>query len=276
MKINLGFSPVICCLVAIVLLGLNTTLHATDRKNIKKVEGSVFIVTKGQQAIKLALVPLLLVTEDEINKFFTIQINKTNNIRSALAQTMKELKEKEAKVNEELKPNREKSLEFRTAVVDEMAKCKSVGISFYAACMDSQEIKEKQRVANSHDESYSLLEKQNRDVLELQKETKGLYDKSVTPPAFLSELESTIKPLSTTKTDSDGKFSIAFPNKKQVALIAKASRNVGGETEVYYWLVWIPNKKTELNVILANDNLIETNCNECISYMQKIEKHLME
>lgn len=70
--------------------------------------------------------------------------------------------------------------------------------------------------------------------MELQKETKGLYDKSVTPPAFLSELESTIKPLSTTKTDSDGKFSIAFPNKKQVALIAKASRNVGGETEVYY------------------------------------------
>lgn len=234
MKINLGFSPVICCLVAITLLGLNTTLHAADRKNIKKVEGSVFIVTKGQQTIKLALVPLLLVTEDEINKFFTIQINKTNNITSALAQTMKELKEKEAKVNEELKPNREKSLEFRTAVVDEMAKCKSVGISFYAACMESQEIKEKQRVANSHDESYSLLEKQNRDVLELQKETKGLYDKSVTPPAFLSELESTIKPLSTTKTDSDGKFSIAFPNKKQVALIAKASRNVGGETEVYY------------------------------------------
>lgn len=43
--------------------------------------------------------------------------------------------------------------------------------------------------------------------------------------------------ITTTLTDADGAFKIAFPADREVMLVAKASRLVGKEEEKYFWCV---------------------------------------
>jgi hypothetical protein len=62
--------------------------------------------------------------------------------------------------------------------------------------------------------------------------------------------------LQSTKTDADGRFNFTVPRKGKYALVARASRSVGGDTENYYWFVWVSvDGEAPKRVMLSNDNL---------------------
>jgi hypothetical protein len=54
-----------------------------------------------------------------------------------------------------------------------------------------------------------------------------------------------------------------IPQKAQFILLAQAQRQVSDETERYYWLVRVhPDGKSEMQIMLSNDNLISVNSSE--------------
>jgi len=65
------------------------------------------------------------------------------------------------------------------------------------------------------------------------------------------------------KTDADGKFQLDLPMGKY-ALAARSSRQISGEVEEYFWIVWVNVSAKNRSVLLSNDNLFETNCKDCV------------
>lgn len=70
-------------------------------------------------------------------------------------------------------------------------------------------------------------------------------------------------PKFTSKTDADGKFALKLPSGKYV-ITANTSRDVFGSTETYHWLVTVDTSTINQLLILSNDNLPGTKCNECV------------
>jgi hypothetical protein len=63
--------------------------------------------------------------------------------------------------------------------------------------------------------------------------------------------------VSVAKTDADGKFTMRLPADQRFALAAKASRQILGTIEQYYWLIWVTCREGETTrVFLSNDNLL--------------------
>lgn len=58
------------------------------------------------------------------------------------------------------------------------------------------------------------------------------------------------------KTDADGRFFIKVPRKGRYAFAAKASRQVSGKDETYFWLFWFRANSDGSKVFLSNDNLV--------------------
>jgi hypothetical protein len=66
-------------------------------------------------------------------------------------------------------------------------------------------------------------------------------------------------PLSSTKTDSEGKFNFLIPGSDLHAIAASATRRVLNDIEKYYWITTIdPKKGSRQTAILSNDNLVYT------------------
>ena len=66
-------------------------------------------------------------------------------------------------------------------------------------------------------------------------------------------------PLTSTKTNSDGKFNIRIPGSGLHIITASATRQVSDDAEAYYWLKEIdPKDGSEQAVILSNDNVAST------------------
>jgi len=71
-------------------------------------------------------------------------------------------------------------------------------------------------------------------------------------------------PVGTSKTDADGKFALSVPAGKYV-IAANSSRDVGKDTESYFWLVLVDTtSRPNQSVMLSNDNMFETKCKECV------------
>jgi hypothetical protein len=66
-------------------------------------------------------------------------------------------------------------------------------------------------------------------------------------------------PLTSTKTDADGKFTLQLPAGQRAAFAATAGRETPGGMENYYWMVWFtPHDSTENRIMLSNDNLVSS------------------
>lgn len=66
-------------------------------------------------------------------------------------------------------------------------------------------------------------------------------------------------PLTSTKTNSEGKFNILIPGSGLHVIVASATRHVFDEVEKYYWITTIdPKNGSRQTAILSNDNLIST------------------
>ena len=75
----------------------------------------------------------------------------------------------------------------------------------------------------------------------------------------------------TAKTDAEGHFTMVLPRRGQFALAAQASRDAGGTTERYYWLIWVSlDGSARREIMLSNDNLVGMGSEDAV-FKMKIE-----
>ncbi|MCX7085175.1 MAG: hypothetical protein NTY69_06505 [Methylococcales bacterium] len=214
----------------------------------KELVGEVFIVTNSGQSVKLGLVDVIAISE--------------NNIRNCIKEKKPQWIEKNNVITKEYLTNKEyyenhKSLIHTLQVIIEMH------MELLAAGhIDTAE----QAKNNENDVKYlHELEVQFEELSEKFNKIKMVYD-NYQKGDFLLECI-TNNTLAKSTTNADGKFAIKVPNEK-VAMYAFSKRKVFDETEVYYWLNWVD--KDENNIIISNNNTYETSCPSCIVKLSEL------
>lgn len=241
-----------------------------------QMEGQIFIVTKGQQAIKLALVPVSVVSEDDLKVFLSAKANQANIARRDLAPTLKKLQEEKEASYSNLNPFLEKILILSTEISSEDRKCSESGYMEAYKCRRSTELANKRREVDSLNFTMKPIREKYEEANQTYNAVKINYEKFISANVFLAGLED-VPQLGNTKTDADGKFNVnvSVPAGKKVVVIAKTNRQIVGEKEEYRWMLWISPQKgqSKTTLTLANDSLLETICSECVNYLSLIEKN---
>jgi hypothetical protein len=194
----------------------------------KEITGQIFVVTKGKDNIKLALVEVGAIPQEEFDKYLKVKhskkIEEQKRLLPQYEQATKQLKE---------------AGEKKSAASDEWSE------SGYSNA--------KYRLSLKADENFDLVNRKTKDVIsEFEAFNEyGYYLQTLPAPKFIS------------KTDADGKFFLTLP-KGKYAITASSSRNVGSTSEAYHWLVVVDTASDTKSLMLSNDNFVETNCNECV------------
>lgn len=216
-------------LMAAILLLVSGSVYSGQKANksslTKSISGSVFVVTNGQNTIKLALVTVDAIPKEEFNKYMRSRYQAVLEFKKNQLQLIEKFRNEQiASIDQ----SRDKFSDKPEDVRNQWAR----DCDFHAASVAT---------------SVKELTAQVNHI------TKGgkLY------------FEGMPTPTSSTKTDADGKFTLTLPAGKYV-VAAKSSRQVVGESEFYHWLVWVDTSSTNNSLMLSNDNLFETGCNECV------------
>ena len=247
-------SFVVMAVIAVAIVS-GTVLAQNKKTSPSNVDGQVFIVTKGQQSIKLALVSVTAISEKEMDKYITGTTAKINDYREQKLVELKEYSEYVSKLHGDVKPTLGEVLALRTEIVERLK--------------NRQEASDLQTKADAIDKQIKPLIDKWREERKKLNEMIKQYNRGSTPLDFFSAVE-TIPAIATAKTDTDGKFSLSIPaSQNKIALVAKSSRKVMDKDEEYLWVIWAHPKKAA-QIFLANDNLIETTCSECVRWSENL------
>jgi hypothetical protein len=257
------------CLVASTFICGNVLPAAEKTGSNFQLPGQVFIVTKGQQTFKLPLVQVFAVPEAIISKAIASRAADRSGIRRNLTPQIIEKQQAIDQARAESKAD--VVLELSRQVVDFMSNCNGLGEMAFVNCMNNPALAE---LKSRADEARKAEKPNTERLMTAHREYRDLaieYKNQRDAFKFFDGIESDIAAASIiVKTDADGNFNIEAPRGKRIAIFARAKRQVIGETEDYLWLVWaIPTNAKK--IMLSNDNLIESQCSECISFREGIE-----
>lgn len=224
-------------LILLILLAVGCSYRPGE------LNGEVFIVTKAGENVKLGLVTINAIPEDKIKEY----IVKKNT---------------EAKIEiEKLKPEFKKAKIEMENAAEESISAEKESSRRYMLLMKSMTRKDK----NYWDEAVNISNVKSNIYNDKQKIYSDLQDKLnyyVSPGFYFKTLPD---PITTAKTDSDGRFKISIQRNKRIALAAHASRQVFDHKEEYYWLVWVsPDGEPSKNIILSNDNMTDTGAKDSL------------
>ena len=250
---------------SILFVALIVIAGVATAENVS-VDGQIFIVTKAQQAIKLALVRTSAVPEKSVLSLIEDH-NASFEKNESLARTIEEKRIEIIKIKTELK-NPNNSLEqFPFLEMEKLARddCKqSEGSVKFLVCTPKQAeaLKRKNYLYEQFKETFDKVEALRQEMKNLMLRHR-IVVQSIRQ-SFYSNLFS-LTPTDVAKSDVDGKFSLsALPNQR-FAIIASSNRSIGDSTEYYQWAIWVKSQKgINKPTTLANDNLLETGCDECI------------
>lgn len=236
-------------MLVVLLVGCGNQGEA-EKKLVEKVNitGQVFVVTKGRENIKLALVDVVAIPEKELSQY--------------------------------IKSQHDKGIEQQTAIFPRLElakKAASAAAVAYNKCaadylMVNYDYCQKATISGNMEVPYIWILKDKKY------EKAAAYEKTREEILYYDcgghYFEKLPMQVAASKTDADGKFNLSLPHGKY-ALAAKSSRDASGTTENYYWLVWVDTTSPNHSVMLSNDNLFETKCKECASSnLQLTEKEL--
>lgn len=187
----------------------------------KEITGQIFVVTQGKDNIKLALVTVGAIPQEEFDQFLKAKQSKK-------IEQQKLLLPKYEQAKKELEPN-------------------MITYKWHALYPSPKEIKQNEILAVAIAGNIAA-------ITEYEKFDKAEFLLEGMPQAKL-----------TSKTDADGKFALKLPSGKYV-ITASSSREVFSSTETYHWLVAVETSNIKQPLILSNDNLLETKCNECVKF----------
>lgn len=193
----------------------------------KEITGQIFVVTQAKANIKLALVAVGAIPQEEFDSFLKAKQSERQDQQGQLS----------SKYN------------IARTQQDGAMSAKELEITYgnYSAT-------QKKAVA---------LEVSNKEkIAEIAKAVIAEYE-AFDKDEFL--LEGMPQPKFISKTDADGKFTLKLPKGKYV-IKANSSRAVFGSSETYHWLVVVDTSNINQPLMLSNDNLLETKCNECVKF----------
>jgi hypothetical protein len=234
------------------------------------IEGEVFVVTRGGENIALGLVDIAFIEADEFTgilkekaEIFDLEVVKLQNGIKDRMTKITELEELE-KANWDKVVAEGKSKKKSDYLGDYWDK----KIHFEGTKKFINESKDKRRsriYVKGNQEYYrnkfglktideyasTLREIDNQNdlfVKEMQELEQFLQGEAL--------VEMISKQYSSARTNSEGKFEGLIKKRKDYIIVAKGSREVGNEKEVYLWALPIAKGKADVkNVFLSNDNL---------------------
>ena len=222
------------------------------------VSGQVFIVTKGRDNIKLALVEVAALPEDllldHIQKKRSLGLAQRSQMAPELVSAMKEALVARKAADAGYTEQRVATQRARAAW--SQGPYRSGTEEYDQSIKTRAELDEKQRETM---ERYSVaLQRANtKEAASLKVQVAVTYFDQL--DYYLTDLPSH---QATTKTDADGRFTLVPPGK--FVLAATTSRRVGLSSEVYHWLVLVDTLALPTPLMLSNDNMFETKCSQCV------------
>ena len=208
----------------------------------KELTGEVFVVASSGQSVKLGLVEVTAFPEEKLT-------NCINEKKSYWETKNKKLLDEYTSAQESLESYRV-SFRIHKAAIE---------MHILALEAGKKDTKEEENHLNENIKTLpakeAKYEKASNDLNTIKKEY-NLFKKGY----FVADCVTT-DIIAKATTNADGQFSMIVPNQK-MALFASSSRNVLGDTEDYYWLIWVD--KEEKHIMFSNNNTYETQCPTCI------------
>jgi hypothetical protein len=252
-----------------------------------EVDGQVFIVTKSRENVKMGLVAVSLFDADSVRKSL-ISVRKEllsradvimTNARPLLA-TVEKLRgdyETNKAVYEEAedaeKSNKGTLIEQYNKIPGQ-SKLDDYDIdhpSYFDALDSADTIASKKAVYSEfHEKLVAAREARKAAAKKAESQKIALndavdaYNRAIKPQQDLIWqyeslcISSLPMPISSVKTDADGRFRLQVPRTGEFVLVATASREFGGGSESYIWAVVDSlDGKDSKQVFLSNDNLAQ-------------------
>jgi hypothetical protein len=205
-----------------------------------EIQGQIFIVTKGGNIIKLALVSVSAFTETDLKVQLKNTLNSEQELRNQALIRIEEAKRKVVLAKETLTRSTD----------NDIARSANLPPALYAnAMVKSSENDQRNMMAVWAAES--VVEAEKRSLVDMTK-----------PRHLIDKLKDSV---GVSKTDSDGNFNLTLPPGTYI-FTAIGNRLAGGSMETYEWAVRIEAKKPTQKIMLSNDNLVSSLCNECVPF----------
>lgn len=217
--------------------------------------GSVFIVTRGGQNVKLGLVEVRAIPEQEILSF----------IQEKQAVAKKEQDELQPLVEEAEQQAQEAEEEYKE-VDDQYKKMEAeadAAFRDFLGLWGTQLEQQKKVLDTARERAKAALEARKAKTPAMTAKSRALSKLKVEYSHWTSNtyyFDGLPVGLASTKTDADGAFSLRLRRGVKYALAAKARREVMDDTEAYYWLVWVTLDGNQTKIFLSNDNLRSGAC----------------
>ena len=193
-----------------------------------RLDGSVFVVTKGGTNIKLGLVAVNVYPKEIINEVLSASEKASNEAHQTLEKEIESTRSLLAKADAELE---EASKAYERLPYDSPE---------YDRLLSVAATKESAR--NKFVDPWNKLMETKRTLDDQIQETLA----SAIPTSSISA-----------RTNADGEFSLMIPTKGKYILIASGGRSIGDSEEKYLWVVSLPEKKAnQYSIMLSNDNIL--------------------
>ena len=198
----------------------------------KDIDGQVFIVTRAGPAIKLALVQVAAFSKAEIEKHV-------------------------ADTDIHLAPERSKADSAAKRALEELQHAEhgvSGGFGKWMMSLQKTQAKDPtgQSWADPRTEAlrYNALKDRIPKLRACFDEARARQIQLNSAAPYFVDLSA---PVSTAKTDADGRFKLTVPDEQDIALLASSSRTILDRVERYFWVVRLAPHDT--SITLSNDNL---------------------
>ena len=231
----------------IILLLLSLCLISCGKKETE-ISGEVFVVTQGAGNYKLGLVEISAIPEKDIQPFVTaLQLKEAEEIKTAQAAYDKAKKDTDSAIavySRSVNKYTEQSNYVDTLKNSDHLSGEDLNKGFKTLNDMNWTEDENNKNKKAAESSNEALLKAKIDLLNAE-----------SPERYFTDLP---KAITTSTTNSDGKFSLKIPLAGKYALFAKSTRKVGDKNELYYWIVTINANGQPQNLILSNNNTTDS------------------
>lgn len=219
-------------IIVFLFLGLKWPLFADETNGV--LQGEVFIVTKAAENVRLGLVEVVLFSENDITNYVAYRNSRIEVERPDFDKQIADSEKAISELKADFENNKEKLTELSKAANDTAAA-----------------------------QAFAELNKKSIAVIEQIKASEEKAKENW--PASSHYFKDLPVPLTSARTDADGRFSLAMPKQGRFAIAAHASRELPNSKEEYYWLVWesLNGKETE-KIILGNQNTMSSGSRESV------------
>jgi hypothetical protein len=216
-----------------------------------RVEGSVFIVTKGRANIKMGLVPIFLMNEAEMSAF-------TNRVEKLLLELKLEHQQQIKTIRDQATKNlqEQKKLEDYAIKLEAYHDAQVQSVSRASPSQRDTLIDQANRTVELHSSAVAKIDALTRDQTVL-----SVKSQKVRTEWKEKQLEFCFSALkyypATAKTDADGKFDFIATGKERFFVLAMSERKaLGDDDEHYFWITDFIADGKPVKLMLHNDNLL--------------------